>query len=234
MRPFLRIDGDEFSLRGGRLVWYPALGLELSGGDDERSDRGTQGIAFNVVGHGSRNLVHVAGWARGEHVGDLSGAEVTMSEPGPDAALDGRLFGALLIRFGRVTTTRAVLSLDGDVEGIEAGSSARSVVAADLECAVVAAEIPAFCTHCGRSLAQEAEPSTRFVGGKLVRVHRPSPPCRACGDGHHANAPPAFCSACGSAYEPDGVSWQSDDLVLAYACRCPQGHEVSGALRLAA
>ena len=52
------------------------------------------------------------------------------------------MFGALLLRFGRVDGERAVLSLDGEVEGILSGSEARSQVAADISCAVEAGEVP--------------------------------------------------------------------------------------------
>ena len=53
VRAFLRIDGDDFALRGARLVWYQARCEDA------------EGIAFQLVTHGSKNLLHVAGWAPG-------------------------------------------------------------------------------------------------------------------------------------------------------------------------
>ena len=53
VRAFLRIDGEDFPLRGARLVWYQARSEDV------------EGIAFQLVTHGSKNLLHVAGWAPG-------------------------------------------------------------------------------------------------------------------------------------------------------------------------
>jgi hypothetical protein len=222
MRSFLRIDGDEFGLRGGRMVWYVA-----HAGDEP-------GIAFQLAAHGGRNLLHAAGWLPGRRPDDLSGNELTLTGAGPDAALDGRLFGVLLIRFGRVTDTRAILSIDGDIEGIDADSEARSQVAADVGCDVIAAAVPAFCNRCGASLADEAVASTLFLGGRLVTTLRPRPTCRACQAKANALTPPERCSTCGTAYEPASMEWLSDERSLAYTCTCPHGHTVAGTQTLAA
>ena len=181
VRSFLRIDGDEFPLRGGRLVWQPATADEV------------EGIAFHLTAHGSRNLLHLGAWFPGAMPGELSGAEVTVTEGGPDAALDGRLFNVVLVRFGRIDDRRAIVSIDGDIEGLAAGSLARSQVAADIECAVIAAEIPAFCNRCGRSLADEAVAHTRFMGGRRITENRPQPTCHACRAELSALVPPTRC-----------------------------------------
>jgi hypothetical protein len=222
VRAFLRIDGDDFALRGARLVWYQARCEEA------------EGIAFQLVTHGSKNLLHVAGWAPGFTPAHLSGAEVTVTDAGPDAALDGRLFGMLLIRFGRVDANRAIISVDGDIEGIEPGSQARSHVAADIDAAVIAATVPAFCNRCGRSLADEAEEVAEIVAGRLVVGSRPRPTCRSCATTQTELAPPQRCSTCGEEYDPAGVDWQSDEHSVAYNCTCPQGHTVAGTTTLAA
>ena len=111
---------------------------------------------------------------------DLSSREATIVEAGPDAAVDGRMFGALLLRFGRVDGERAVLSLDGEVEGIESGSEARSQVAADIICSVEAGEVPSYCQRCGAPLAGEARAVGQMIGGRHVELRRPLPVCRAC------------------------------------------------------
>jgi hypothetical protein len=219
---FLRIDGDDFPLRGGRLVWQPATA------DD------AEGIAFHLTAHGSRNLVHLAAWVPGSMPGDLSGAEVTVSEGGPDGAVDGRLFGVVLVRFGRIDDRRAIVSIDGDIEGLAAGSLARSQVAADIDCAVIAAEIPAFCNRCGRSLASEAVAHTRFLSGHRITETRPLPTCNTCRAELTALAPPVRCSTCGVEYDAGSVDWQSDELSIAYHCTCPRGHTVAGTQTIAA
>src|SRR4051794_30144548 len=133
---FLRIDGEEALLNAGRLTWYPAVS------EHER------GLAVHVAAHGPRSLLHVAVFVPGISPSDLSSREATIVEAGPDAAVDGRMFGALLLRFGRVGSESAVLSLDGEVEGILSGSEARSQVAADITCSVEAGEVPTFCQRC--------------------------------------------------------------------------------------
>jgi hypothetical protein len=223
VRSFLRIDGDDFALRGGRIVWQPA-----TAGDDE------EGMTLQLTAHGSKNLLHLATWVPGSTPADLSGAEVTVTEGGPDGAVDGRLFGVVLVRFGRVDERRAIVSVDGYIGGLEADSDARAQVAADIDCAVYAAEIPAFCNRCGASLADEAVHYTRFVGGRLVTEARPKPTCRACSQREPALAPPRRCSTCGAEYADGGVDWVSDELSMAYHCTCPHGHTVAGTQTIAA
>ena len=222
MRSFLRIDGDEFPLVGARIVWYPA------------SSHDGDGIAFQLAAHGSRNLLHVAAWVPASGVEELSGAEVTVAEAGPDAALDGRLFRAALIRFGRVRERRAIVSVDGDIEGLEPGSNARAQVLADIDCALVAAAVPEFCNRCGKHLSEENEPYTHFVAGQMVTATWRRPTCRDCRSGQPGLVPPARCTTCGAAYGNGDVDWQADELVLAYSCVCPQGHRISGSATLAA
>ena len=168
MGSFLRIDGEEAPLNAGRLTWYPAVS------EHER------GLAVHLAAHGPRSLLHVAVFVPGISPSDLSSREATVVEAGPDAAVDGRMFGALLLRFGRVDGERAVLSLDGEVEGILSGSEARSQVAADITCAVEAGEVPTFCQRCGASLAGEARIVGQMIGGRYVELRRPLPVCRAC------------------------------------------------------
>jgi hypothetical protein len=217
MMSFLRIDGDEFALIGGRIVWHPA-----TTGDGET------GLAMQLAAHGSKNLIHLAAWVPGTVPSDLSGAEVAITDGGPDGAVDGRLFGVALMRFGRIGERRAVVSIDGDIEGIEPRSLARAQVAADIDCAVLAAEVPAFCNRCGRSLAGEAVSYNHFFGGRLITAARPKPTCRACRELDQALVPPLRCSTCGEIYEEGTVDWQSDELSIAYHCTCPRGHTIAG------
>ena len=215
MGSFLRIDGEEAPLNAGRLTWYPAVS------DHER------GLAVHLAAHGPRSLLHVAVFVPGTSPSDLSSREATVVEAGPDAAVDGRMFGALLLRFGRVGADRAVLSLDGEVEGILSGSEARSQVAADITCSVEAGEVPTFCQRCGASLAGESRPVGQMMGGRYVELHRPLPICHACAS-EPGLVPPVRCSRCSEVYEPSQVEWQSDELALAYTCTCGNGHTVSG------
>jgi hypothetical protein len=214
---FLRIDGRDADLRVGRLTWYPATS------QDE------QGMLLHLSAHGRRNLLHVAVFVTGDGPSDLSSRETTLVVAGPDAAVDGRMFGALLLRFGRVDSDRAIVSLDGEVEGILADSEARSLVAADIACRVEAAEVPSFCQRCGVSLANEVRTVGRMVGGRHVELRRPLPICGAC-EAEPALSPPVRCSQCGDVYRHDQVEWQSDELALAYTAACDRGHSVSGLL----
>ena len=95
----------------------------------------TTASPFALTAHGGSHLLHVTGWLPGQQPGDLSCSELLLDVPGPDAALDGRIFAMALVRFGRVGERRAVISLDGEIEGIEADSDARTTVAADIVCA---------------------------------------------------------------------------------------------------
>ena len=137
------------------------------------------------------------------------------------------------MRFGRIDARRAVLSLDGEVEGMEAGSRARSLIAADIACPVIAADIPSYCNRCGRSLAGESVAHDVHLSGKRVTTRRPPPTCPTCA-ASVALAPPQRCSTCGTEYEPDGVEFAQDERTLAYTCTCPHGHMVSGTSTLAA
>ena len=112
-----------------------------------------------------------------------------------------RMFGALLLRFGRVDAERAVLSLDGEVEGIESGSEARSQVAADISCSVEAGEVPSYCQRCGAPLAGEARAVGQMIGGRHVELRRPLPVCRACAS-EPGLVPPVRCSQCAETYLP--------------------------------
>jgi hypothetical protein len=215
MGSFLRIDGGEATLNAGRLTWYPAVS------EHER------GLAVHLAAHGPRNLLHVAVFVPGVVPSDLSSREATIVEAGPDAAVDGRMFGALLLRFGRVDSARAVLSLDGEVEGIESGSEARSQVAADIVCSVEAGDVPSFCQRCGAALADESRIVGRMIGGRHVELRSPLPICGACAS-EPGLVPPVRCSQCGEVYQPGEVEWQSDELALAYTCACANGHSVSG------
>jgi hypothetical protein len=212
---FLRIDGEDSPLHAGRLTWYPAV--------SERE----RGLAVHLAAHGPRSLLHVAVFVPGMSPSDLSSREATIVEAGPDAAVDGRMFGALLLRFGRVDGERAVLSLDGEVEGIESGSEARSVVAADIVCTVEAGEVPTYCQRCGAELAGESRSVGRMIGGRHVELHRPLPICHACA-AEPGLVPPVRCSQCGETYQAGQVEWQSDELALAYTSTCVNGHTVSG------
>ncbi|MDP9259514.1 MAG: hypothetical protein M3Q31_23595, partial [Actinomycetota bacterium] len=66
-----------------------------------------------------------------------------------------------------------------------------------------------------------------FAGGRLVTTRHASTTCPACAEALRGR-PPAFCTACGVAYEADGMQHQADESLLAYTCTCPAGHTVSG------
>jgi hypothetical protein len=218
MGSFLRIDGEGADLTVGRLTWYPAIS------EHER------GLAVHLAAHGPKTLLHVAVFVPGVEPADLSSREATIVEAGPDAAVDGRMFGAVLLRFGRVDHERAVISLDGEVEGILSGSEARSQVAADIVCSVEPGELPSFCQRCGASLAGDTRIVGRMMGGRYVELRRPLPICGACA-AEPGLVPPVRCSQCGSVYTAEQVEWQSDELALAYTSTCSSGHTVSGLLR---
>ena len=190
MASFLRIGGDEVDLGGGRIVWRPG-----TAGDAD-------GIAFALTAHGGPHLLHVTGWLPGSEPADLSCSELLLDVPGPDAALDGRIFAMALVRFGRVTERRAVVSLDGEIEGIEADSDARTTVAADIVCGVERAHEPAFCGACGRALGEIGAERHEFAGGRFVTTRHASTTCTGCVEALRGR-PPAFCTACGVAYEAD-------------------------------
>ena len=128
-----------------------------------------------------------------------------------------------LVRFGRVSERRAVISLDGEIEGIEADSDARTTVAADIICGVERAHEPAFCGACGTALAdgRRRAPRVRRRPARDDAPHRPRP-APGCAEALRGR-PPAFCTACGAAYEAEGMQHQADELLLAYTCTCPAG-----------
>ena len=199
MASFLRIGGDEVDLGGGRIVWRPG-----TAGDAD-------GIAFALTAHGGPHLLHVTGWLPGSEPADLSCSELLLDVPGPDAALDGRIFAMALVRFGRVNERRAVISLDGEIEGIEADSDARTTVAADIICSVERAHEPAFCGACGSALAEVGAERHEFAGGSLVttrhtarRPARPAP--RRCAGGRRPSARPAAPPT-----RPTGMQHQADE-----------------------
>jgi hypothetical protein len=169
----------------------------------------------------------VTGWLPGNGPADLSCNELLLDVPGPDAALDGRIFAMALVRFGRVSERRAVVSLDGEIEDIEADSDARTTIAADIACGVERAHEPAFCGACGTALSAASAERHEFAGGRLVTTRHASTTCVPCAEALRGR-PPAFCTACGAAYEADGMQHQADELLLAYTCTCPAGHTVSG------
>jgi hypothetical protein len=212
---FLRIGGDEVDLGSGRIVWRPGTA------DD------ADGIAFALTAHGGPHLLHVTGWLPGGDPADLTCNELLLDVPGPDAALDGRIFAMALVRFGRVTDRRAIVSLDGEIEGIEADSDARTTIAADIVCSVERAPDPAYCSACGTALAAAAAERHEFAGGRLVTTRHAATTCPGCADALRGR-PPVFCTVCGAAYEADGIQHQADELLLAYTCTCPAGHTVSG------
>jgi hypothetical protein len=101
LAPWVRIDGDEFRVDDARIIWSPAVCAN------------TEGIAFWLRAAGTRSVFHLAGWAPGSTASDLDGQEVRLENPGPDAGADGRFLASALVRFGRVSSERAVVSIDG-------------------------------------------------------------------------------------------------------------------------
>jgi hypothetical protein len=212
---FLRIDGEETDLVGGRLVWERGWCV------------GRAGFVFHLAAHGGRRVLHVAGWAPAEVIGDLSNQVVKLEVPGPDAAVDGRFFSSVEIRFGRVTDSRAVLSIDGEVEDIDPASPARSLIEADIALAVQEELVRRFCMGCGVSLARWQTPTEEFVGG--LRVRRVAAPlvCPAC-EGY--SDAPRFCPACGAEYRAGDVRVLSDAESVGYTGSCRCGRVLSGQL----
>jgi hypothetical protein len=217
MGSFLRIDGDEVPLAGARLMWQPAL----SGG--------RHGVLFHIAAHGNRHILHIAGWAPADHPADLTGQTVTMKRPGPDGAVDGRMFAAAEVRFGRVRDDRAVLSIDGEVEDFEPGSAARSTVEADIVCDIQPTPERRHCLACGRPLDDWAEDRDDFIGG--VRVQLRVLPI-LCPDDVGFAEPPRFCPTCASPYSPENVHALSDAESVGYTALCPNGHTFSGQLHV--
>ncbi len=215
MTSFLRIDGDELSLAGARLMWQPAMSA------------GRRGMTFHLAAHGNRHMLHVAGWAPAETIADLTGQVVSLKRPGPDGAVDGRLFAAAEIRFGRVRADVAVVSIDGEVEALDPDSSARSTVEADIVCDVQSAPERRHCLACGRPLDDWAEDRDDFVGG--IRVQLRVLPILCPNDAGFAESP-RFCPTCASPYSPENVHALSDADSVGYTAICPNGHTFSGQL----
>jgi hypothetical protein len=174
-------------------------------------------------------MLHIAGWAPAESVADLTGQTVTLHRPGPDGAVDGRLFAAAEVRFGRVRPDLAVVSIDGEVEALEPNSPARSQVEADIVCDVQATPERRHCLACGRPLDDWAEDRDDFVGG--IRVQFRVLPI-LCPDDVGFAEPPRFCPTCASPYAPADVRALSDEDSVGYTAVCPNGHTFSGQLNV--
>jgi predicted nucleic acid-binding Zn ribbon protein len=212
---YVRIDGEGADLVAARMSYRPA------------SAGGRGGFVFHVAGHGGRHVVHLAAWAPAETISDLSGQTITIREPGPDCAANGRLFASLVIRFGRVTGARAVVSLDGEVEDLDPRSAARATFEADIRCSVEATVEPAHCVACSAALAPHATELDEFVGGTRVRLRTTHVTCPE----HEGFAQePRHCPICGDAYDAAEVHSLSDDGVVGWTAACPNGHTYSGRL----
>ena len=215
MSSFLRIDGEEVGLTGARLVWQRA------------TSGGRRGFVFHLAAQGRRRILHLAAWAPGDRIEDLTSQSVPLLSSGPDAAVDGRIFAAGEVRFGRVRDDLAVVSLDGEVEDLDPDSTARSVVEADIRADVAAATDRQNCLGCGASLVIHGVERDAFVGGHRVQlVIRPvvCPDCTGFADA------PRFCPACGTAYAEGTVHFLSDDSSMGYTATCADGHTSSGNL----
>lgn len=215
MSSYVRIDGEGVDLVGARMVWRRA------------SSGGRAGFIFQITGHGGRHVLHVAGWAPGETIDDLSGQVISIQSPGTDCAADGRMFSLAVIRFGRVRETSAVASIDGTIEDMDPGSDARSELESDIRATVVQSQDPRWCLSCGTSLEPHATERDEFVGGIRVRLGATPVVCPDCASFVQA---PKFCPICGATYDPDEVHTLSDDGSIGYTADCPAGHRYSGRL----
>jgi hypothetical protein len=211
---FLRIDGEETDLVGGRLVWQRGVCA------------GRRGFVFHLAAHGGRRVLHVTGWAPGDAISDLSNQAVRVENSGPDAAVDGRFFTNVDVRFGRVTAQRAVVSIDGDVEDIDPGSSARARVEADIGSSVEEVPKRPYCLGCGTPLAPWLTTRDEFVGAFRVETSALPVECPAC----TSVATPRFCPTCGTAFADDHVVSSAADGALGYTATCDAGHIFSGRL----
>ena len=210
---YLRIDGDERKLVGGRIVWQPA----------ESGNR--RGVVFQLTAHGGRTVLHLAGWAPGDSVAALGGQNVALGASGPDAALDGRFLASAAVRFGRVRDDRCVVSIDGVVEPMEAGAS-DATLEADIVCTVRPAAERRHCLGCGRALAGLERERDDYVGGFRVRRRVPPTLCADC----TAVREPRHCPSCGEALEPGDIEQLGDEDGIGFTATCPQGHTFSGTL----
>lgn len=213
--PWVRIDGDELKVDDARIVWSPAVCA------------GTDGIAFWLRASGGRSVMHLAGWAPGETAADLDGAEVRIETPGPDAGIDSRFLTGALVRFGRVSSERAVVSVDATVEALEPDDHATAVLEADLICTVSPVAERDHCLGCGGPLDRFAETRDEFVAGFRIQQRVLPVLCPAC---RGAVDRPGFCPTCGTAFAPDQVSVHGEEGRTGYTARCAQGHVFSGAL----
>jgi len=213
--PWVRIDGDELRVDDARIVWAPA------------SCAGTDGIAFWLRASGGRSVMHLAGWAPGQSATDLDGTEVRIESPGLDAGVDGRFLTGALVRFGRTSSDRAVVSIDGHVEALEPDDATTATFAADLICSVSPVAERDHCLGCGGPLDRFAEVRDEFVAGFRIRqrvLPVLCPDCRGSVDR------PRFCPTCGTPFADDQVSVDAEEGRTGYTARCAQGHVFSGAL----
>jgi hypothetical protein len=209
---FLRIDGEETDIVGARLVWQKA------------HSAGRAGFTFHVTAHGARRMLHLAAWAPGDVVEDLSGQTVRLDAPGPDAAVDGRFFSTVQVRFGRVRGDRAVLSIDGEVEDMEPDSAARASVEADVRASVAADHERHFCLNCGKNVDDLANDREEFVAGFRVRRRVTPLICASCSV---SAVEPRHCPICGRRYG-DQVHALSEEAWVGYTATCDGGHTFSG------
>lgn len=215
MAPWVRIDGDELRIDDARIIWSPATCANV------------EGIAFWLRAAGARSVVHLAGWAPGHGAADLDGQEVRIENPGPDAGVDGRFMTGALLRFGRVTSERAVVSIDGEVEALEPEDEARATFEADLVCSVSPVAERDHCIGCGGPLDRFGEPRDQFVAGFRITQRVLPVLCPSCVG---TTDRPRFCPTCGAAFPDDAVSTDSEEGRTGYTATCPQGHVFSGAL----
>jgi len=215
LAPWVRIDGDEFRVDDARIIWSPAVCAN------------TEGIAFWLRAAGTRSVFHLAGWAPGSTASDLDGQEVRLENPGPDAGADGRFLASALVRFGRVSSERAVVSVDGAVEALEHDDETRAVLEADLVCTVSPVAERDHCIGCGGPLDRYAESRDQFVAGFRITQRVLPVLCPTCVGNVET---PHFCPTCGTAFPEDGISTHGEEGRTGYTARCPQGHVFSGAL----
>jgi|GEM_PF-2548487 len=215
MSPWVRIDGDELRVDAARIVWSPAVCAS------------TDGIAFWLRASGTRSVVHIAGWAPGNQAADLDGVEVRIENSGPDAGVDGRFLSSALLRFGRVTSERAVVSIDGEIEALEPDDETRAVFAADLVCTIAPVAERDHCIGCGGPLDRFSETRDQFVAGFRISQRVLPVLCPPCVGNVEA---PRFCPTCGSAFDADSILTHGEEGRTGYNARCPHGHVFSGAL----
>ncbi len=219
MSSYLRIDGEEAPLTGATLTWQPAAA------------DGGEGVLFHLAAHGGRHLLHLTAWAAGPDIGALSGQVISLTSSGCDAAIDGRMFDAGEVRFGRVTDARAVLSLDGVVEGLDPTVETHATVESDLRCDVAPVAERRFCLSCGTSLDRFVRVHDQFVGRHRVRRRSVPLLCDTC-EGFMDT--PRHCPECAARYLPADIHTLADDSSLDWWGTCPAGHTGSGTLTASA